>query len=96
MLQAISTVHTFSVLNHTLYFGFLALLALVVCPGWYKFGRLQLASVSPAPTFAPVRQRVTLYRKGLAVVLQLTGVLILGSLEVRSDSVAVILAAKFT
>ena len=95
MLQAINAVHTFSMLNPSLYFGFLALLACIVCPGWYTFGRLQLASVSPAP-IVPARQCPTLFLKGLSLVLQFRGLLLLSSLEVRTDAIALVIAAKAT
>jgi hypothetical protein len=97
MLQLIQTLHNFSVVHPTLYFVPLVLLACVVCPGWYKFGRLQLAAAyaSPAP-HAAARPRVVLYRRGAAVVLQLTGLLILSSLEIRSDGAAFTLAVKVT
>ena len=96
MLQFIQALHNVSVANHTLYFGVLVLIASVVCPGWYKLGCLQaLALVSPDPHVA-ARQRVTLYRKGLAVVLQLTGLLILASLEVTNDGAAFTIAVKVT
>jgi len=96
MLQAIHTLHTFSILHPSLYFGFLALLTCIVCPGWYRLGRLQLASVSPAPTFAPARQRFIFYRRSTSIVLQIANLLFFGQLVTQEDGIAATIAVKCT
>jgi hypothetical protein len=79
MLQLIQSLHNVSVANHTLYFSVLVLLASVVCPGWYKLGRLQVATVcSPAPTLAPARPRFVFHRQSYAILLLLANLIILG------------------
>jgi hypothetical protein len=78
MLQTINAVHHFSVMNPTLYFGTL-LNSVAHCHlGWYRLGTMiALATVSPAPTSAPVCPRWILYRRSTAIVLQLANLLFL-------------------
>jgi hypothetical protein len=97
MLQFIQEIHTYSVLYPSAYFGLLVLLASVVCPGWYKLGCLQTAAVcSPAPTLVPARPRFVFYRRGYAVVLQVSNLLILGSISASNNTIAATIAVKVT
>jgi hypothetical protein len=97
MLQAIQNLHMLSVLHPSLYFGTLMLLAVIVCPGWYKLGRLQAAAVaSPAPVMAPARRRVVFYKKSQAFVLSIANLVILGSLESSGDTIAATVALRVT
>lgn len=94
MLQA---VHTFSVLYPSLYFGFLVLLASVVCPGWYKLGRLQLATVASATTpITPARPRCVFHRQRHALLLLIARLVILATMEAKDDLVIFTLAVKAT
>jgi hypothetical protein len=95
MLQAINAVHTFSVVNHTLYFGALLLLTCFVCPGWYKLVRLQLASVSTSP-HAPIQPRTVFVRRDNAILIVLAHVRILGKIESHRDIIASTLPIKVT
>jgi hypothetical protein len=95
MLQTIQNLHALSVLYPSLYFGCLVLIALVVCPGWYKLGCLQVASVSPAP-IAPARPRWIFYRRSTAVVFQIANLLILGSIESKNNTIAATIAVRVT
>jgi hypothetical protein len=97
MLPVIQSLHNLSVLYPSTYWLIMLSLFVAICKGWFVMGTLQPALVSsPAPQKAAARPRVTLYRKGLALVLQFTGLLILASFELRNDSFALTLAAKVT
>jgi hypothetical protein len=95
MLQSM---HHLSVIYPSLYFGCLLFLACVVCPGWYKLGRLQLASVvSPAPTpITPARRRVVFHRRDNAVLLHLGHLAIMGKIESQDDHLALTIALRVT
>jgi hypothetical protein len=95
MLQAIQNLHMLSVLHPSLYFGTLMLLAVIVCPGWYKLGRLQAAAVV-SPAMAPARRRVVFYKKSQAFVLSIANLVILGSLESSGDTIAATVALRVT
>jgi hypothetical protein len=96
MLQTINTIHQFSVVNHTLYFSVLALLTCIVCPGWYKLGRLQVAAAyaSPAPMPRLRSSRFVFYRRGYAVVLSVANLLLLASIEFNNNTLAATIALK--
>ena len=96
LLQAIQTIYQFSVVHPTPYFGSLALLALVVCFGWYRLGTMQPARVSPALASAPARRRVVFYKKSQEFVLSNANLAILGSIESSGDTIAATIALKVT
>ena len=97
MLQTIQTVHNFSVLNPSLYFGSLLVLLLVVLRGWYCLGSLNaLALVSPAPMLRLRSPRFVFYRRGYAVVLTLANLLILASIELNNDTIVATIAVRVT
>lgn len=95
MLQTIQTLHTYSILYPSLYFSFLALLTCIVCPGWYRLGRLQLASVSTSP-IAPARPRCVFRRQSHALLLLLAHLAIVAMAEAKDDLVIFTLAIKVT
>lgn len=97
MLQTINAVHHFSVMNPTLYFGTLLILSLIVIWGWYRLGTMiALATVSPAPTSAPVCPRWILYRRSTAIVLQVANLLFLGQIVKQENGIASTIALKVT
>jgi hypothetical protein len=96
MLPIINTVHHFSVLNPSLYFGSLLVLLYIVLRGWYRLGSLNALAVSLAQHSAPVCPRWVFYRRGYAIVLQTANLLILGSIESNNNTIAATIALKVT
>jgi hypothetical protein len=96
-LQALESVHQFSVACPSIYFGTLILLVLVVSKGWYTLGKMQPAAVvSPAPTMAPVRPRCVFYPQNHTVMVLIANLVIMGKLESNNDTVAATIALKVT
>jgi hypothetical protein len=97
MLQLVHTLHTISLVHPFPYFMSLACMAIVVCPGWYKLGCLQLAaSYSPAPQSAPTRPRCVFRKQSHALLLLLAHLAIVATAEAQNDLLVFTLAVKVT
>jgi hypothetical protein len=96
-LQALESVHQFSVACPSIYFGTLIFLVLVVSKGWYTLGKMQLAAIgAPAPTKAPARPRCVFYPHNHTVLVLIANLVIMGKLESNHDTVAATIALKVT
>ncbi len=94
MLQAIQTIHNWSILYPGAYFGSVIVLLILVCGGWFRLG----ASYLPVATSAPARRRLVIHwqPKPFAhrIIATIAGVQIVGTLMADVDCVAASVAVK--
>jgi hypothetical protein len=96
-LQALESVHQFSVACPQIYFGCLICLVLVVSKGWYTLGKMQPAAIgSPAPASALARRRIVFYPCDHAVMVLIANLVFIGRFITDQDTIAATVAVKVT
>lgn len=94
MLQAVQTLHNWSMLYPGAYFGCVIIVLCIICCGWFKLGSMRLATAGAAPA----RPRFTVGWRfspfSHTVLCQLANVAIMAKLESGIDYAGASLAVR--
>lgn len=98
MLQAIQTIHTYSVVYPSTYWLIMLALFVAICKCWFVMGTLSPACVSSStpPKISPARPRCVFHRQSRAIMVLLANLVIVGKLESSGDTIAATIALKVT